>query len=156
MFELKYHVLRVLISIITNHFCFLISIITIHNAKGGKEDPENAISNDLETLQTDFKKIFKLISLLCASHGSASWESGQLSLTSFLLPEWPSCGIYMNIPCKYLTDQIRSIKAQCNTVYPKICLENAHISVLGVEKYKKFAFSLEGGQNPTPNPPPSP
>jgi hypothetical protein len=62
----------------------------------------------------------------------------------------------MNIPCKYLTDQIRSIKAQCNTVYPKICLENAHISVLGVEKYKKFAFSLEGGQNPTPNPPPFP
>ena len=52
----------------------------------------------------------------------------------------------MNIPCKYLTDQIRSIKAQCNTVYPKICLENAHISVLGVEKYKKFAFSLEGGK----------
>jgi hypothetical protein len=48
----------------------LISIIT--NSK--KEDSENAISNDLETL-------------FDANHGNAALEWGPLSLTSFLPPE---------------------------------------------------------------------
>jgi hypothetical protein len=107
----------------------LISIIT--NRK--KEDSENAISNDLET--PNFQNF-----------------SGPLSLTSFLPPEWPSCGIYINIPCKlvHLTDQIRSINAQCNvTLYiQKSVSENAHISVLRVEKYKKFL----GENTPRPTP----
>ena len=44
----------------------------------------------------------------------------------------------------HLTDQIRSIKTQCNAVYPKICFRKCHISVLGVEKYHKFS----GGEYP--------
>ena len=50
----------------------LISIIT-------KEDSENAISNDLET--QNFQNF------PARRHGCASWESGPLSLTSFLPPE---------------------------------------------------------------------
>jgi hypothetical protein len=45
--------------------------------KRGREDFENAISDDLET--QNFK-----ISPLCANYGGASWELGFLSLSSWL------------------------------------------------------------------------
>ena len=41
--------------------------------KRGREDFENAISDDLETQNFP----------LCANHGGASWESGPLSLSSW-------------------------------------------------------------------------
>ena len=109
--------------------------------KRGREDFENAISDDLETQN------FQNFPALCQPSGRASWEPGPLSLSSWL-PRWPSCGIYINIPCKYFTEG--SVYLQHNVIIlyiQKSVSENAGIAVIGVEKYKIFL-----GVN-TPRPP---
>ena len=80
------------------------------------------------------------------NHGGASWELGPLSLSSWL-PEWPSCGIYINIPCKYFTEGSVYLQDNVMLYIQKSFSENAGISVIGVEKYKNFL-----GEN-TPRPP---
>ena len=109
--------------------------------KRGREDFENAISDDLETQN------FQNFPALCQPSGGASWEPGPLSLSSWL-PRWPSCGIYINIPCKYFTEG--SVYLQHNVIIlyiQKSVSENAGIAFIGVEKYKIFL-----GEN-TPRPP---
>jgi hypothetical protein len=99
----------------------LISIIT--NSK--KEDSENAISNDLETQNFP------------ANHGNASWECGPLS--NKLPTPWETQLWYLHKHTMqvHLTDQIQSIKAQCNAVYPNICFRKcSHFSHR--EKYKNI------------------
>ena len=109
--------------------------------KRGREDFENAISDDFETQN------FQNFPALCQPSGGASWEPGPLSLTSWL-PRWPSCGIYINIPCKYFTEG--SVYLQHNVIIlyiQKSVSENAGIAVIGVEKYKIFL------RENTPRPP---
>jgi hypothetical protein len=82
-------------------------------------------------------KIFK-ISPLCAYHGAGvSWESGPLSLSSWL-HERPSCGIYINISCMYFTEGSVYLQHNVMLYIQKSVSENAGIVVIGVEKYKIF------------------
>ena len=67
--------------------------------KRGREDFENAISDNLETQN--------LQNFSAANHGGASWELGPLIYQAGSLSDGQDymCGIdYINILCKYLTE----------------------------------------------------
>jgi hypothetical protein len=144
----------------------LISIIT-------KEDYENAISNDLETQNFQNFPARRQPRLRLVGVGPTKFNKFP---TPWVTQLWYLHKHTMQVQ---LTDQILSIKAQCNAVYPKICFRKcSHFSprsgkvqkiFWGREKFlllwggrhKKFAFSLEGGQksfkslfSPFTNPPP--